>query len=78
MDRLDVVELFENVEQLLHALGVVAGELDGVFGPHRDFGDRGDEAGALERRLHRLEVGGRGDDLDRAVVARDDVVGAGE
>ena len=28
-----------------------------VLGPHRHLGDLGDEAGLLERRLHRLEVG---------------------
>jgi hypothetical protein len=68
MERLDVVEVLDDVDQLLHALGVVARQRDRVLGPHRHFGDLGDEAGLLERRLDRLEVGRRGDDLDRAVV----------
>jgi hypothetical protein len=70
-------ELFDHVEQLLHALGVLAVQFDRVLGTHRDFGDFGLQAGAFERRLHRLEPGRRAEHLDRAVVIGDHVVGAG-
>src|SRR5436190_7635456 len=77
IERLHVVDVLDDVDQLLHALRVFAFEHDDALWPHRHLRHLGDEAGLLERRLHRLEVGGRGDDLDRAAVVGDAVVGAG-
>src|SRR5664279_1262693 len=77
IDGLDVVEVFDDVDQLLHALRVVAGERHDVLRPHRHLGDLGDEPRLLERGLHGLEVRRRRDHLDRSVVVGDDVVGAG-
>ena len=47
IDRLDVVEVLDHVEQLLHPLRVVAGERDRVLGPHRHLGDGGVQARLL-------------------------------
>jgi hypothetical protein len=76
-DVLHVVQVLDHVEQLLHARGVVAGQLDGVLGAHRHLGHLGLQAGGFERGLHGLEVGRRGQHLDAAVVAGDHVLGAG-
>jgi hypothetical protein len=74
---LHVVQVFQHVQQLLHARGVVAGQRDRVLRPHRHFGDLGLQAGGLQRVLHGLEVGRRGQHLDGAVFVADDVLGAG-
>ncbi|CAG9237355.1 hypothetical protein PSP6_740025 [Paraburkholderia tropica] len=73
---LDVVQVFERVEQLLHLHGVVAGELDFGLRLHRDFGHFGLEARGFQRVLDLLEVVRRADHFDTAVVVRHDVVGA--
>ena len=52
---LDVVQVFDRVEQLLHALRVLAGELDVVLGAHRHFGHLGLQAGSLKRGAGELE-----------------------
>src|SRR5260221_96329 len=36
-DILDIVQIFQHVQQFLHARGVVAGEFDGGVGTHGDF-----------------------------------------
>ena len=46
VDRLDVVEVLDDVDQLLHPRSVLADKRDDVLRPHRHLGDLGLEAGA--------------------------------
>src|SRR5450755_811076 len=76
-DGLRVVEVLDHVEELLHSLGLVADERHSVLGPHRHLGVVGLEARTLERAANGFELVRRREDLDRAVVVADHIVGAG-
>src|SRR3990172_2978712 len=75
-DLLDVVEVFEVVEEAEDLAGGGGVEGDGVLGEHGELGGGHAEAGLLERLAHAVEVGGGGVDLDAAVLGAD-VLGAG-
>ena len=74
---LNVVQVFDDVQQLLHAGGVFASQLDGVLGPHGHLSHFRLETGGLQRVFHSFEIGVRGQHLDGAIVAGDDVFGTG-
>ena len=68
IDRLHVVEVLDDVEQLLHALRVLAGELDTVLGAHRDLGQLVFAPGTSEDAVMAAALDSGADD----VVAGDD------
>ena len=76
-DRLGVVEVFEDVEELLHPRRVFPLQRHRVLRPHRHFGQLGLQARGQERGLHRLEAGLARQHFDRAVLVGEDVVGTG-
>ncbi len=64
---LHVVQVFQRVEQFLHARGVFCAQCHRVFGPHGHLGQLGLKAGRLQGISHRLEVRHIGQHLDGAV-----------
>ena len=77
IDRLDIIQVFQNVQQLLHAGRIVAFQIDGVFSTHGHFSDLGFESGHLQRGLDLLKIRVIGQHLNGTIVIRDDVLGTG-
>src|SRR5450631_259989 len=76
VDILNVVDRLERIEQLLHSGGVVTAEIDFGGGLHRHLGEFRLELRLRQGILDRDEIVWRSDDLDRAVVVIDHIVGA--
>src|ERR1700692_2913723 len=75
IDILDVVDRLERIEQLLHSGRVVAAEIDFRRRLHRHLGELGFELRLCQSVLYRNEIIRRSDDLDRAVLVIDNVIG---
>src|SRR5256885_4863260 len=67
-DLLHVVVVFERLHQFEHLLGLRAFETLELLRDHLDLGDLRLDAGVLDRGEYRVEVVGRGDDLEVVLV----------
>src|SRR6266853_2715066 len=75
IDILDVVDGLERIEQLLHSGRLVAAEIDFRCRLHRHLGERGFELRLCQSVLYENEIIRCRDDLDRAVIVTDHVIG---
>src|SRR5438105_11039702 len=75
IDILYVVDGLDRVEQLLHSGGVFAVEFDLRDRLHRHLGELGFELYLCQSVLYENEIIRRRDDLDRAVIVIDHVIG---
>src|SRR5450755_549572 len=75
IDILDVVDRLERIEQLLHSGRLVAAEIDFRCRLHRPLGELGFELRLCQGVLYRNEIIRRRDDLDRAIIVTDHVIG---
>ena len=74
VDLLGIVQVFEHIQQFLHALGIVVRQFDGVFRTHRHAGFVSDQTCRFQRLFDRFKISIRRQHLNGTVFIRNDVI----